>query len=290
MKKTLIAATGLLALSVSAMAQTDFKTTPGGLKYKIGKDVPGTQTPKVGDFVEMHIHTHIGDSSLFDSRKVNKDKPVPWQVPPSAFKGDLTEGLTLLSVGDSATFLVPLDSMLKMGVQPLPWMKKDAGMMFQYDVVMVSVKTPEQVKKEQEEHAAKQVAVDDKLLNDYFTKNKIKATKTASGLYYKIEKTGTGENAKAGQNVTVNYTGKTIDGTTFDSNVDPKFNHVSPFAFGLGQGQVIKGWDEGVALLKKGGKATLYIPSNLAYGERSPSPLIPENSVLIFDVEVTEIK
>ena len=64
---------------------------------------------------------------------------------------------------------------------------------------------------------------------------------------------------------------------------------MQPFSFGLGQGQVIKGWDEGVALLKKGSKATLYIPSTMAYGERGAGDKIPANAVLIFDVEVTDI-
>ena len=86
----------------------------------------------------------------------------------------------------------------------------------------------------------------------------------------------------------MNYTGKLLIGTPFDSNVDPQFGHVSPFVFALGTGQVIRGWDEGIALFKKGGKGVLYIPSSLAYGERSPGPQIPANSVLIFDVEVVD--
>ncbi|XZF15342.1 FKBP-type peptidyl-prolyl cis-trans isomerase [Chitinophagaceae bacterium MMS25-I14] len=306
MNKILIAAAGLLALSSQADAQTApkktqkpaekktaggaFKKTPNGLEYLIVRDVPGEQTAHVGDYVEMHIFTHIGDSVLFDSRKANENKPVPFQVPAPNFKGDLAEGFPMLSAGDSAIFRVPVDSLLARGNQPLPWMKKGAGQKVEYNIEMVSVKTKEQMQKEQQEHAGKQMGIDDQLLQDYFKKNNITASKTASGMYYKITAPGTGENAKAGQKVTVNYTGKTMDGKTFDSNVDPAFNHVQPFTFGLGQHQVISGWDEGVALLKKGGKATLYIPSAMAYGERSPSPLIPANSVLIFDVEVTDIQ
>jgi FKBP-type peptidyl-prolyl cis-trans isomerase len=88
----------------------------------------------------------------------------------------------------------------------------------------------------------------------------------------------------------MNYTGMTLAGAKFDSNVDPQFNHVQPFWFNLGMGQVIKGWDEGIALMPKGSKGTLYIPSTLAYGAQSPSPLIPANSVLVFDVEVVDAK
>lgn len=264
-----------------------YKLTPGGLQYKIIVDAPGDRFPKLGDNVEMHIHTHVGDSSLFDSRKLNNGNPVPFQIMPPSFKGDLVEGFMLLTPGDSAVFQVSVDSVKKAGAQLLPWMKE--GDMIVYEVVLVSVKSPEEVKKEAEEKAKEQVAKDEKLLQDYFTKNNIKPTKTESGLYYTMSKEGEGVLPKAGEQITVNYTGKTIDGNVFDSNLDPKFNHVQPFSFAVGQGQVIKGWDEGLMLMKKGGKATFYIPSTLAYGERSPAPSIPANSILIFDVEVTDI-
>ena len=264
-----------------------YNTTPGGLQYKIIKDEPGTNMPKLGDNVEMHINTHIGDSSLFNSRKLNNNQPVPFQIMPPSFKGDLVEGFMLMTPGDSALFRVSVDSLKKAGAQLLPWMKD--GDMIEYEVTLVSVKSQEQVKKEAEANASKQIATDEALLQDYFKKNNIKPLKTASGLYYTIANPGTGPNPKAGEQITVNYTGKTLDGTVFDSNLDPKFNHVQPFTFAVGQGQVIKGWDEGLMLLKKGGKGTLFIPSGLAYGERSPSPAIPANSVLVFDVEVTGI-
>ncbi|WP_165836435.1 FKBP-type peptidyl-prolyl cis-trans isomerase [Taibaiella soli] len=308
MAKKLLTAAALLSLAIPAGAQAKkeapkkvpaaaayktpagFKTTKDGLEYKIVKDAPGTQLAKVGDFMEVHIHTHIGDSILFDSRKMNNNQPVPFQVPAPAFKGDLSDGLVMLTEGDSAIFRVPLDSLLKMGSQPMPWMKKGENMHVEYDIQVVSVKTPEQQKAEAEAHAKAQINADDKALQDYFAKNNLKPQKTASGLYYVITNPGTGDNPKPGQQVTVNYTGMTMSGAKFDSNVDPQFKHVEPFSFALGQGQVIRGWDEGIALLKKGGKGTLYIPSGLAYGERSPSPLIPANSVLIFDVEVKDFK
>lgn len=263
-----------------------FSSTPNGLQYRIVYDAPGAQKPAIGDFVEMHITSHVGDSVLFDSRAMNNNQPVPFQLAPPSFKGDLVEGFTLLTAGDSAVFRVPVDSLLSMGAQPLPWMKKGEGMMVEYEVKLTSVRNQAQMKQQQDEAAARQKGVDDKLIQEFFVKNKIKATKTPSGLYYRITKQGTGAAPKAGQKVTVNYTGKTLDGTSFDSNVDPKFNHVQPFQFMLGMGQVIKGWDEGIALMKKGSKGTLYIPSPLAYGAQSPSPLIPANAVLVFDVEL----
>ena len=100
---------------------------------------------------------------------------------------------------------------------------------------------------------------------------------------------GTGAAAKAGDTVSVNYTGTLADGTVFDSNVDPKFKHVEPFEFNLGAGQVIKGWDTGVEGMKVGEKRQLVIPPELAYGANGIGP-IPPNATLTFQVELLAIK
>lgn len=99
----------------------------------------------------------------------------------------------------------------------------------------------------------------------------------------------TGNVAKAGDSVSMNYTGRLEDGTVFDSNVDPKFNHVEPFTFTLGAGQVIPGWDKGIAGMKVGEKKTLTIVPEDAYGAGGIPGVIPPNSTLIFDVELLKI-
>lgn len=110
--------------------------------------------------------------------------------------------------------------------------------------------------------------------------------KTASGLRYKITEQGESDQKPAqGQTVVVHYTGTLADGKKFDSSVD----RGQPFSFVLGRGQVIRGWDEGIALLKVGDKARLVIPPDLGYGTRGQGP-IPANSWLIFDVELLEVK
>jgi peptidylprolyl isomerase len=107
-----------------------------------------------------------------------------------------------------------------------------------------------------------------------------------SGLNYVIETEGTGAQAQAGKTVSVHYTGKLLNGTKFDSSVD----RGQPIEFPLGVGQVIKGWDEGIALFKVGGKGKLLIPSYLAYGEQGSPPVISPNSVLVFDIELVNVK
>lgn len=98
-----------------------------------------------------------------------------------------------------------------------------------------------------------------------------------------------GEVAKTGDTVSMNYTGRLENGTVFDSNVDPKFQHVQPFEFTLGAGQVIAGWDKGIVGMKIGEKKTLTISPEDGYGARGQGP-IPPNATLIFDVELLAIK
>ena len=111
-------------------------------------------------------------------------------------------------------------------------------------------------------------------------------TKTNSGLQYTDDQEGTGAAAKAGDTVDVHYTGTLKDGKKFDSSKD----RGKPFSFKLGAGQVIKGWDEGVAGMKVGGTRTLVIPSDLAYGARGVPNVIPPNSELQFEVELLKIR
>ena len=106
--------------------------------------------------------------------------------------------------------------------------------------------------------------------------------KTASGLEYVDEVVGEGASPTAGQKVTVHYTGTFPDGRKFDSSRDRS----QPFVFTIGKGQVIKGWDEGVATMKVGGRRILTVPSNLAYGTSGAGNAIPPNATLLFDVEL----
>jgi len=106
------------------------------------------------------------------------------------------------------------------------------------------------------------------------------------GIRYYDMKVGTGATAKPGQTASMQYTGTLLDGTKFDSSYDRN----APFDFTIGAGSVIKGWDEGVPSMKVGGKRRLIIPSELAYGASPPSPAIPPNSILVFDVELVAVK
>lgn len=280
-----------------------------GIDYKIVKDVPG-KNAQLGDIVEYNMVAKVDTAPnqaliLNDTRKGGR--PGVLRVEPVKNNGDFMAVMPMLSAGDSALVEISCDTILKYvpanQMQGLPsWLKK--GNKISLTVSIVSIKSMEEYKKDMEakqaemmkemqQKAATQMPIDDKLLQDYFAKNNIKAQKTSSGLYYTISKPGSGNNAKPGQMVSVMYLGKTLEGHQFDANMDESGKMLpgkSAFTFPLGQGQVIKGWDEGVALLKKGSKATLYIPSPLAYGPQAQGPDLPANSILVFNVEVTDVK
>jgi peptidylprolyl isomerase len=123
------------------------------------------------------------------------------------------------------------------------------------------------------------------ITQETITMNLDNAIVTPSGLKYIDIEVGTGDSPTTGQTVKVHYTGTLTDGKKFDSSLD----RGQPFSFKIGVGQVIKGWDEGVATMKVGGKRTLIIPPDLGYGERGAGGVIPGNATLLFDVELLSI-
>ena len=146
---------------------------------------------------------------------------------------------------------------------------------------------------------AQQKAKDIKSIEQYLQDKKISAKKTDSGLYYIIESSGKGSRPKKGDKVKVNYTGYLINGKIFDTSLEAvaKANNTHnperpyvPISFQVGVGQVIRGWDEGMTLLRKGAKAKLIIPSALGYRDMAMGDDIPANSILIFEVELVDIE
>ena len=142
----------------------------------------------------------------------------------------------------------------------------------------------EKMQQEMEQQSNDQLSIDLELIDNYLNENNITAKSAESGLRYVITKMGSGENAAPGDNVTVHYTGMLLNGEKFDSSLDRN----QPFSFQLGQGMVIRGWDEGITYFNKGSEGTLYIPSTLGYGASGAGGVIPPNAVLIFEIQVLD--
>jgi FKBP-type peptidyl-prolyl cis-trans isomerase len=133
-----------------------------------------------------------------------------------------------------------------------------------------------------------QIAADSKVIEAYLTQHNIKYEKGKWGTYVAISTEGTGNKLDNTNIATVNYTGRTLDsGIVFDSNVDPKFGHVQPYEVNMTElSGLIMGWFDGLKLLKKGSKATFYIPSSLGYGAGGRGDKIKPNANLVFDMEI----
>ena len=261
-----------------------------GLQYKIIVDSAGPLVEQGGAAI-VHM-TYTNEKDTFDSRKINRGMPFPIRIPDSIIdKSSLERGLTFLSKGDSASFIMSTDSLYK-GV-PRDKMPPELkpGSMTTFHIRVVSVLTKDSVKvlekrREQQMMAMEiqrqmQVQMDTVAILDYCKVNKLKPKRTPKGVYYVVTKAAEGITLQPGDTANTIYTGKLINGVTFDSNVGK-----APFSLIVGMGQVIPGWDSGLMALKKGEKAILMIPSSLAYGERGAGGAIPPNSVLIFDIEV----
>jgi peptidylprolyl isomerase len=239
---------------------TDTVTTASGLKYIIWKKGKGLKA-EAGDNVFVHYAGRLLSGAPFDN-SYDRGKPFDFPLGGGRVIKGWDEGIAYLHVGDSATLIIP--ATLGYGSTDRPTIPANSTLIF--DVQLMDVKK-----------TVKPVPFE--------TKGRDTVT-TASGLLYIRLNETKGEQAAAGRNVSVHYTGYLLNGNVFDSSI----SRGQPISFPLGQGRVIKGWDEGIALLRVGEKARLLIPSALAYGERGAGGLIPPGADLIFDVELMEVK
>jgi FKBP-type peptidyl-prolyl cis-trans isomerase FkpA len=282
MNKQLLAFALLIATAtLFSCGEPKFKKLKSGIEYKIVKKGKSGKKAAIGNMINMHVQTMLKDSVLFSTYKTNNNEPALAQVTKPAHNGDIMGAIAELSEGDSAIIQITTDSLFQGGAMP-DFVKK--GDVMKFIVKVVSVKTEEEFKKSQDEAASKQNGIDDKLIQDFIATNSLKAEKTASGIYYVIEKSGNGKHATAADKVKVHYKGTLLDGTKFDSSYDKG----EPIEFPLSG--VIRGWTEGIPVFEEGGKGKLIIPSSLAYGQNpQPGSPIQPNSVLVFDIELIKI-
>ena len=264
--------------------KNDFKTTESGLKYKIHRET-GSPKAQVGHLIDLDlVCTDEKDSVVFDSKKVGNTVKLNLSEP--TFVGGMEEGFMMLGVGDSATFIVPADSFYeRTSLEPLPQSIR-RGSMLRFDVNVVKIQTREEYERNQMSENEQRKSSEEPNIQNYLAENNIATSPTQTGLYFISQKEGTGKKASPGNKVSVHYTGTFLDGKKFDSSYDRE----EPLEFPLGAGRVIPGWEEGISMMKEGGKAKLIIPSHLAYGDRGYGTLIPSYTPLVFEVELISVK
>lgn len=307
MKKTTLILSAFIAWTVLFLAACQsgnskfpgYKTTESGLIYKIVDEGTDTTQPRIGTFLDVDMTYGTEDTVLFNSNTLPEKMEIPMVA--SVHQGDIYEGFSMMHPGDSAVFAIVADSVwTKLFRMPKAPPEFDSVEYLYFNVRLNEVITAEEQQKRKE--AEREVAMSNELKErtEYLQKNYPKAEPTESGIYYIREKQGHGISPINGDIVKVRYTGRLLDGTMFDSNIEENAkaggvynasrNYNEPITFPLGQGRVIKGWDEGIAMMKKGEKAVLIIPSELAYGPRGSGPKIKPFSTLVFDVELVDFE
>ncbi|MDR6784190.1 FKBP-type peptidyl-prolyl cis-trans isomerase FkpA [Pedobacter africanus] len=304
----------LFAAALGLAACNNYKKGPGGLSYIIHKDGGGTKI-KEGDIVKLNfIQKSEKDSVMFNTWDM--EQPQVFPVAKKVYAGDMNDVLTLFGEGDSATFKLDLDTMAARSGQPKPQGTKDKYIVFTVKVEKVLAKAAgeadstfqkkarEFFEKDYKASIDKKKGAEAGKIKKYIADNNLKTTTTASGLQYVISKPGDAVKPALGDTMMVNYTGKLTtkksDGkdNIFDTSDEKVAKEAGKFhamaQYGprpITLGRAIPGFDEGLQLIGKGGKITLIIPSNLAYGEGGmPQGGISPFSPLVFEVELTDIK
>ncbi len=302
MNKTICLIAAAFIFLVSGCNEQKFIKDADGTEHKIIRNSNGKKAV-AGDFMEVNITAKYKDSVLFSSQESSQPRFIPFdtvQMPPY-FKE--------VHEGDSLVIRQSTDSIIKSG-QAAPFMQKGQYIVQTFKIVKIfpskeaadSAAKPFEAaakvynKKKADTQIEKEIATndslvkaDDKIITDYMAKTNLKGTKTKWGTYVVIDSAGTG--AVIGDNdvAVVNYTGRTFNDSTFDSNTNPKFGHPEPLYVDMSEYRVIPGWIDGLKLMQKGSVGKIIVPSYLAYGAGGRPPKIGPNENLVFDIKVTDV-
>ncbi len=268
------------------------KVSPEGIYYIV--DVPGTGAQvNAEDYVSVHYTGKLLNGNKFDS-SIDRNEPITFQIGIGQVIQGWEKGIPLFKVGGKGTIFLP--SSLAYGENGAGGViPPNAPLAFDIEIVesmdratYMERQKALQLKMQAEADArrAEHAKVDKATIEKYVADNNLKVQYLPSGLAYYMTEEGTGAQVQPGNTAVVHYTGKLLDGTKFDSSKDRD----QPFPVPVGENRVIQGWEQGLPLFKVGGKGTLIIPSTLAYGERGAGGIIKPNSVLLFDIEVLEVK
>ena len=288
---------GIMSACTEKSPYPGYQKSATGLYYQFFNQNKDAAQPQVGDLMDLAICCTVNDTTFIVPNTVNT---LPLEAP--LFAGDFYEGMAMMHKGDSASFIVNIDStFIKWFHQtslPAEFNSTDV-MRFEvrlddfYPESEYAPRLAAKIKKDIDARIEKmkadhpeETATAAQQLTEYLAKNKVTVDPTPSGLYYVQTQEGNGEKPEVGMMAQVHYTGKLLDGTVFDSSIE----RGEPISFPLGVGQVIPGWDEGIMMMSKGEKGVLYIPYYLAYGDRQAGDKITPFSNLLFEVELVDFQ
>lgn len=287
-KIALLAMAIVLVGSFASCKHKGFKKSNLGFYYKFYVENEDSTQVQREDLIFITHTLRTEDSTLMDNY------PMQLLVRESLYEGDLYDALLTMHKGDSATFIMNLDTFMhyNFGMEEFEPDLKNRDIYL--DIKIMDIMPAAEFKARQQEQQAQYEAemerlrlAEDSILTAYLTANKIKATPTESGLIYVKKQAGKGAKAEMGKLVTVDYTGKFLDGTVFDSSIG---NERGPIQIVLGAKQVIPGWEEGIAMMSEGEKGILILPSKIAYAERGAGNVIPPYTPIMFEVELIKVE
>lgn len=304
MKKTLLFASLALTLAAftTACNSNKFKQTENGLLYRFETQNSEGAQPQNGDVMVGELILRIENDTLFSN--VGSPDRIFQVAEAPMFKGDIVEGLKMMHVGDKAIFKIPADSIgnFMMESQMPPQYKKGSGQFFYYEISLMDLVTKDELAQEQAnfiEEMNQRKDNEPATLAKYIADNNITAKPTKSGLYVIVNKKGDGPKVAAGKKVSVNYTGRLLDGTLFDTSREADAREANkvqegreygPMTYTVGSQPMIKGWEEGIMGQTVGSDITLVMPSELAYGGRGAGKDIMPYSPLVFNITIESVE
>lgn len=297
---------GLLLVLCVACDKSE-RETLSGLKYKVVKE--GTGVPaKEGELLLFNFILKDSKDSIYRSTyEVDFPQYMPMRDTTGMSREDgLTQMLRMLKQGDSVHVTIPIKDFFKNYRREALPPEQDSTLDLIFQFKVEAIMSRDSFMTYQRDFYAKlqqeQIVKDSVAIEAYLLKNNITAQKTESGLYYSITRPGQGENGKPGQAAKVDYAGYTLEGAYFDTSIKSvamekglynpereKFMPYGPYEFTIDRREVINGWDEALKVLNKGSKATIFVPSRMAYGPQGQNRIKP-NEVLIFELEVVDLK
>lgn len=307
MKRTIKIVVMIMAAAVltTACNKSDIKgfhKTKSGLHYKFETKNRSGESIHVGDIVVGELKFSLDTTVLFSN---TGDPKRLMMVRDSVFNGyDIDEGLLLMHVGEKAVFAIFADSVARY-FQPSqlpPSYKPGADMVFYYEISISDVVTHEELMQEQDNFKVEmeQRQKDEpETLAKYIADNNITAKPNSDGLYIIVNKKGNGPKVTMGKTVSINYTGRMLDGTMFDSSVesDAKEGGIymsgrayEPLTYKVGEMSLIRGWEDGVMGQTEGSQLTLIMPSAMGYGAQGAGSSILPYSPLRFDIEIVSVR
>ena len=298
MKNTFYCSIVLLCLVAMGCSE---KETPGGVKYRVHKKGDGV-TPAFGQFMVLNMSLIDHKDSVWFST-TDFGNPVVVPVQDASMETDEGENgvFKQLTKGDSVSFQLSAKTIFTKTRRANVPKNVDPLSLFKFNVGLKDIWTKEQVddfqKKIMVEGQANQIKKDSTTIGNYLKEKGLDALATRSGLRYLVKKEGTGAIGQAGKTAYVHYAGFLLNGKMFDTSLaaiakENNFDNGGknePYPVVINTAGVIAGWDEMLMLMNKGMKVTVFVPSHLGYGGPG-SGLIPPNSVMMFDMEVMDIK